>query len=286
MPFPPALTARNESRCESGQVGLLDLEDIVIVLSQNPLSPEPWNDAPGGPAGTHERRSGSLTARTRTAVTPDAGSGHTRRPSARRPRGAKMPSPDLMTAARLYHPGEPLQIDRIPRPECGPSDVLVRVEAVGICGSDIHIAIEGTTPTPHRPITLGFNRRRCRSAVSAISRRNCSGTHGTTTIRRRQTRLRQRWRRATLECQIRCIQSSGLLPRPPGRGLHSGPPRSVDDGPFSPAVLTKPGPALLDLLVDQEGASMSYGVVYTVPAPIEMYDAVHAEAMKVRRTGF
>jgi len=25
---------------------------------------------------------------------------------------------------------------------------------------------------------------------------------------------------------------------------------------------------------------MSYGVVYTVPAPIEVYDAIHAEAMK------
>jgi hypothetical protein len=37
---------------------------------------------------------------------------------------------------------------------------------------------------------------------------------------------------------------------------------------------------MLDLLVDQEGAPMSYGVMYTVPAPIEMYDAVHAETMK------
>jgi len=25
---------------------------------------------------------------------------------------------------------------------------------------------------------------------------------------------------------------------------------------------------------------MSYGVIYTVPAPIEVYDAIHAEAMK------
>jgi len=30
----------------------------------------------------------------------------------------------------------------------------------------------------------------------------------------------------------------------------------------------------------EDGVRMSYGVVYTVPAPIEMYDAVHAEAMQ------
>jgi 2-desacetyl-2-hydroxyethyl bacteriochlorophyllide A dehydrogenase len=66
-----------------------------------------------------------------------------------------MPSPDLMTATRFYRQGEPLQIDQIPRPEPGPYDVLVNVEAVGICGSDIHITIEGTTPTPYQPITLG-----------------------------------------------------------------------------------------------------------------------------------
>ena len=66
-----------------------------------------------------------------------------------------MPSSDLMTAARFYSPGEPLRIERIRRPEPGPDDVIVAVAAVGICGSDIHIAIEGTTPTGHKPITLG-----------------------------------------------------------------------------------------------------------------------------------
>lgn len=66
-----------------------------------------------------------------------------------------MPVPDLMTAARFYRPGEPLRIEQIPLPTPGPHDALVEVAAVGICGSDIHIALEGTTPTPYQPITLG-----------------------------------------------------------------------------------------------------------------------------------
>jgi 2-desacetyl-2-hydroxyethyl bacteriochlorophyllide A dehydrogenase len=66
-----------------------------------------------------------------------------------------MPNPDLMTAARFYQPGQPLRIEQIPIPDLSPHDTLIQVAAVGICGSDIHIAIEGTTPTSYQPITLG-----------------------------------------------------------------------------------------------------------------------------------
>ncbi|HEX2215158.1 MAG TPA: alcohol dehydrogenase catalytic domain-containing protein, partial [Xanthobacteraceae bacterium] len=34
-------------------------------------------------------------------------------------------------------------------------EVLVEVKAAGLCGSDIHIVIEGVTPTPYVPITIG-----------------------------------------------------------------------------------------------------------------------------------
>ena len=42
-----------------------------------------------------------------------------------------------MRAAVLVRPGE-LEIQERPRPEPGPGEVLVRVHAVGICGSDVH----------------------------------------------------------------------------------------------------------------------------------------------------
>ncbi|HEY0691773.1 MAG TPA: alcohol dehydrogenase catalytic domain-containing protein [Kribbella sp.] len=59
-----------------------------------------------------------------------------------------------MNAARLYGPGEPLSVVRIPLPVCVEAEVLVRVGATGICGSDIQIAVEGITPTPYQPIVL------------------------------------------------------------------------------------------------------------------------------------
>lgn len=60
-----------------------------------------------------------------------------------------------MKAARFYQAGTPLALEDIPRPDPGPGEVLVRVRACGICGSDIHIVYEGVTPTAFAPITLG-----------------------------------------------------------------------------------------------------------------------------------
>ena len=45
-----------------------------------------------------------------------------------------------------------LVVTEVPEPELGPEDLLVRVRACGICGSDIH-GIDGSTgrriPPPH-----------------------------------------------------------------------------------------------------------------------------------------
>ena len=60
-----------------------------------------------------------------------------------------------MRAARLVGPGEPLRIDELPVPEPGPGEVLVAVHACGLCGTDIHLAIEGDLPVARSPITLG-----------------------------------------------------------------------------------------------------------------------------------
>ncbi len=60
-----------------------------------------------------------------------------------------------MRACRFYKVREPLRIDSISIPEIGEEEVLVRIKACGICGSDIHIVYEGVTPTAYTPITLG-----------------------------------------------------------------------------------------------------------------------------------
>ena len=60
-----------------------------------------------------------------------------------------------MKAARFYGVGRPLVVEEVPPPRPGPGDVLLKVRACGLCGSDIHIVYEGVTPTAFQPIILG-----------------------------------------------------------------------------------------------------------------------------------
>ncbi|GIV76577.1 MAG: sorbitol dehydrogenase [Litorilinea sp.] len=68
-----------------------------------------------------------------------------------------MNTSQLMTAVRLYGPRD-LRVDRVPHPgPPGPEQVLLRVTAVGICGSDLHTyqdARIGDTRL-EAPLTLG-----------------------------------------------------------------------------------------------------------------------------------
>jgi D-arabinose 1-dehydrogenase-like Zn-dependent alcohol dehydrogenase len=60
-----------------------------------------------------------------------------------------------MLAARLHRPGEGLCIDEVPVPEPAPGEVLLEVRACGLCGTDVHLALEGSLPVARTPITLG-----------------------------------------------------------------------------------------------------------------------------------
>jgi D-arabinose 1-dehydrogenase-like Zn-dependent alcohol dehydrogenase len=59
-----------------------------------------------------------------------------------------------MRSVRLVQLGRPLQDAEVAVPEIGPSEVLVRVTACGICHSDAHYRA-GISPIPRLPITLG-----------------------------------------------------------------------------------------------------------------------------------
>ncbi|RLI06545.1 hypothetical protein DRO24_04805 [Candidatus Bathyarchaeota archaeon] len=59
-----------------------------------------------------------------------------------------------MKAARFYGPNTPLRVEEVPIPEVGPKDVLVKVRASGICGSDLH-ALHGAFPEMPVPVTMG-----------------------------------------------------------------------------------------------------------------------------------
>lgn len=61
--------------------------------------------------------------------------------------------PNTMTALEKTHPHEGLWQVQAPVPEIGPDEVLIRVNATGICGTDIHIWnwddwASATVPTP------------------------------------------------------------------------------------------------------------------------------------------
>ncbi len=60
-----------------------------------------------------------------------------------------------MLAVRLIKAGEPLEIQEVQVPQPADSEVLIKVESCGLCGTDIHLAIEGDLPVERTPITLG-----------------------------------------------------------------------------------------------------------------------------------
>lgn len=56
-------------------------------------------------------------------------------------------------AALLREPGGPLDVREVELEEPGPHDVIVRIAAAGVCGSDLHV-LKGEWPRP-MPIVLG-----------------------------------------------------------------------------------------------------------------------------------
>lgn len=60
-----------------------------------------------------------------------------------------------MRAARIHGPGD-LRVDEVPVPEPGPEDLLVRVSACGICGTDLgYVALGGVAGPSPEPMPLG-----------------------------------------------------------------------------------------------------------------------------------
>ncbi len=72
-----------------------------------------------------------------------------------------------MRAARLYEAGKPLVIEDVPIPQVEPGHALIKVKACGVCGSDIHTALEGVTITAFKPIIMGHEASGIISEVGA-----------------------------------------------------------------------------------------------------------------------
>ena len=62
-----------------------------------------------------------------------------------------------MLAGRFYGVGEtePLRLEQIARPTPGPGEVVMRVRACGLCGSDLHLIFDQSARSAYVPITPG-----------------------------------------------------------------------------------------------------------------------------------
>ena len=63
--------------------------------------------------------------------------------------------PTTMRAARVLDFESPLSVEEVERPEPGPQDVLVQIEASGLCHTDIHAAHGDWPVKPTPPFTPG-----------------------------------------------------------------------------------------------------------------------------------
>jgi propanol-preferring alcohol dehydrogenase len=59
-----------------------------------------------------------------------------------------------MRAMVLEHPGRPLVMRQLPRPEPGPGEVRLDIEACGVCRTDLHV-VDGELPDPKLPLVIG-----------------------------------------------------------------------------------------------------------------------------------
>jgi alcohol dehydrogenase, propanol-preferring len=59
-----------------------------------------------------------------------------------------------MRAMRLHAPGQPLQLERIARPQPGPGEVQLKVLACGVCRTDLHV-LDGELTGPALPLIPG-----------------------------------------------------------------------------------------------------------------------------------
>lgn len=80
-----------------------------------------------------------------------------------------------MRAARLHQAGAPLTIETVPVPAPGADEVLVEVAACGLCGTDIHLAVDGDIPVARSPITLGHEAAGTVAAVGEAVRGFAAG---------------------------------------------------------------------------------------------------------------
>jgi D-arabinose 1-dehydrogenase-like Zn-dependent alcohol dehydrogenase len=76
--------------------------------------------------------------------------------------------PETMLAARFTGVGKPVVVEEVPKPEPGPLEVLVHVDACGICLSDVHL-FDGGIPAVIPEVTPGHEASGTVAAVGDLA---------------------------------------------------------------------------------------------------------------------
>jgi Alcohol dehydrogenase GroES-like domain len=92
----------------------------------------------------------------------------------------------------LHETGRPLVFEELPDPVPGPGELRVRVEACGVCRTDLHV-VDGELPDPKLPIIPGHER----SAFPGLGRPAASAPIARATGRTSATGLSSRVTRET-----------------------------------------------------------------------------------------
>src|ERR1700761_6686450 len=138
--------------------GARDERDGDAARRAVPAPPAAWADARADPAAAdaRPRAAAAGTGAHAHPAGPDSGPGPPARAAGTGTTARLTEGNGGMRAARLYGVGD-IRVDEEPEPETGLGETLVRVSAVGLCGSDLHWFSEGAIGDARlaHPLVLG-----------------------------------------------------------------------------------------------------------------------------------
>lgn len=189
-----------------------------------------------------------------------------------------------MLAVRKVAPGVGnVAVEEVPIPKPGPGEVLLRITAAGICGTDVHIVQDEFVTEP--PVTMGHELAGTISDLGAgvtgwqVGDRVTSETYFYTCGECRYCRSG----RPNLCAKRRSIGSrvDGAFAEymvTPAKNLH----RVPDELPLETAALTEPLACVVHGVIDTAGVRAGDRVAVTGPGPIGQLAALVAKAAGAR----
>jgi D-arabinose 1-dehydrogenase-like Zn-dependent alcohol dehydrogenase len=88
---------------------------------------------------------------------------------------ARQSATETMRAVVVHSFDEPAQVEDLPKPVAGPGEIVVKIEASGLCHTDIHAAHGDWPVKPKLPFTPGHEGVGIVETIGAGGHRGCRG---------------------------------------------------------------------------------------------------------------